>query len=194
MTTYYEIMHKNTQDQHYDGKTWQGSPVVIDTAELSPGEFETVVLHSSGRVIACIESGSLSDARKAYHKLLDQYTKKPAEPAPVVLTGKYAKLRDDLREALAAGRAAEQADSEDGGTCNFDSAALSLPRWRKSLIEQAAKEAGTVCFEWDLYQCKHFVFCPDTRCQANARSRNAEAMTAALRRMGYDAMDYSQMD
>ena len=39
-----------------------------------------------------------------------------------------------------------------------------------------------------------FGFGPNSRAQANARSRNAEAMTRALRSMGYDAMDYCQMD
>ena len=30
---------------------------------------------------------------------------------------------------------------EDGGTCNFDSPSLLLPRWQEKKIKQAAKEA-----------------------------------------------------
>ena len=104
------------------------------------------------------------------------------------------RLRDDLRKALEAGAAAEQENPEDGGTCNFDSAALYLPRWNACKVEQAAKEAGTACSTWHLFGTKHFVFCPRTAAQANARSRNAEAMTQALKAMGYDAIDYCQMD
>lgn len=110
------------------------------------------------------------------------------------LTGKYAKLRDDLISALAAGRAAEDANPEDGGTCNFDSAALQLPYWNGAMVEQAAREAGTRCFVWALWGSKSFVFGPDTRAQGNARSRNAEAMAEALKRMGYVATMYYQMD
>ncbi|MCC8080037.1 MAG: hypothetical protein LIO57_08310 [Oscillospiraceae bacterium] len=110
------------------------------------------------------------------------------------LGGKYAKLRDDLRAALEAGRAAEAAAPEDGGTCNFDACALRLPRWLAAKVEQAAQEAGTRCFDWQLYGGRRYVFTPDTHGQGNARSRNAEAMTAYLRAAGYDAFDYCQMD
>ena len=115
-------------------------------------------------------------------------------PAASDLPGKYARLRDDLRAALEAGRAAEAADPEDGGTCNFDAAALSLPRWSADLIRQAAQEAGTGCFSWDCYGKRLWVIGPDTRAQGNARSRNAEAMVRALQAAGYDALDYCQMD
>ena len=116
------------------------------------------------------------------------------KPATKPLSGKYAKLRDDLRAALEAGRNAERENPEDGGTCNFDSVALSLPRWQAAKVEQAAKEAGTSCFSWDLFGGRRWVFGPDTRAQGNARTRNAEAMTRTLAGMGYQAMDYCQMD
>ncbi len=50
------------------------------------------------------------------------------------LTGRYAKLRDDLIDAVAAGIAAEEKNPDDGGSMNFDSAAIRLPRWNLSLI------------------------------------------------------------
>ena len=107
------------------------------------------------------------------------------------LTGRYAKLRDDLKTALEIGRAAQT--GEDGGTCNLDATAIFLPRWKTDLIKQAAKEAGTDCFEWDFGRRK-FVFLPDSKAQANDRSRNAEAMTRYMKERGYEAFDYCQMD
>ena len=88
----------------------------------------------------------------------------------------------------------EDDDPEDGGACNFDAASLLLPRWKEALVEQAAEEAGTGCFTWSLFGKKRFVFRPNTNGQANARSRNAEAMTDALARMGYQAFCYQQLD
>lgn len=107
------------------------------------------------------------------------------------LTGRYAKLRDDLKTALGIGRAAQI--GEDGGTCNFDATAIYLPRWKADLVKQAAKEAGTDCFEWEFGRRK-FVFLPDSNAQANDRSRNAEAITKYMQERGYVAFDYCQMD
>ena len=111
------------------------------------------------------------------------------------LTGKYAKLRNDLKIALLAGKSAERANPEDGGTCNFDSPTLILPRWRKALVKQAAKEAGSNCFEWKSFGVSgEFVFSTLTGGQGNARTRNAEAVKNMLKTMGYDASMYYQMD
>ena len=110
------------------------------------------------------------------------------------LIGKYAKLAEDLRVALAAGQAAEAENPEDGGTCNFDSPALFLPHWNYGMIEQASREAGCRCYEWKLFGSKMIVFTPDSGAQANARSRNAEAMCEELKSRGYDAKMYYQMD
>ena len=110
------------------------------------------------------------------------------------LPEKYAKLRDDLRAALEAGRKAQAENPEDGGTCNFDACSVELPRWNRSLVERAAKEAGTMCFALRRYGATMYVFDPDSYAQANARSRNAEAMTRAMKSLGWDAMDYCQMD
>lgn len=110
------------------------------------------------------------------------------------LTGRYAKLRDDLIDAVAAGIAAEEKNPDDGGSMNFDSAAIRLPRWNSEKVEQAAREAGIGCWKWNLYGTVMFVFGPKTKSHANARSRNAEAMTRYLKGIGYDAMDYCQAD
>lgn len=64
----------------------------------------------------------------------------------------------------------------------------------RTTTEEAAEEAGTSCFDWHSFGGKTWVFCPNTRGQGNARSRNAEAMVKALKAMGYEAFDYCQMD
>lgn len=142
-----------------------------------------------------------SPKKQAWWVTHDRYLKKTApqetDTAPQetnALPDKYAKLRDDLITALAAGRAAQEKDPEDGGACNFDACAVKLTRWNHALVERAAKEAGTSCFPWKCFRDPMFVFSPDTGAQGNARSRNAEAMTACMKSLGWDAMDYSQMD
>jgi len=175
--------------------TLKGRRVILDTAQLSPNKYETMLYRASdGLDIDSSTAATEAEALEQYARIRAAYPpdkKRNTTPAP--LTGKYAKLRDDLKKALETGRAAEDANPDDSGTCNFDSAALSLPRWNSNKIMQAAKEAGTGCFTW-MCGSRHFVFSPHTRSQANARSRNAEAMTAALRSMGYDAAGYYQMD
>ena len=187
-------MTKSIKREEY---TLRGRRVTLDTAQLSPGVYETMLFRSSdGLDIEVKTARTEAEALEQYASIRAAYppdSKCPA-PAPDPLTGKYAKLRDDLRAALQAGREAEAANPEDGGTCNFDSASLCLPRWSFAKVEQAAKEAGTNCFKWKAFGHTRLVFRPDTRGQGNARSRNAEAMTAALSKMGYDALDYCQMD
>lgn len=170
--------------------TYNGRRVVLDAAEIYPGEFETMIYYPDTMdEIDSVTAHTKAEALDDFKTLRYAYP-----PDELILTGKYAKLRDDLRKALAEGVAAEKADPEDGGACNFDSAALYLPRWNAKKVEQAAKEAGTRCNDWTLFGQKHFVFSPITSAQANARSRNAEAVTKALKAMGYDAIDYCQMD
>ena len=172
-----------------------GKQIIIDLCQIG-SVYEAMVLNArTGDAIDEYRSRDFETAVNAFYKMVEKFpSDKTKKPAAAVLTGKYAKLRDDLRRALAAGRAAEKANPEDGGTCNFDSAAIRLPRWNAAKVEQAAKEAGTSCFDWILFGGKRYVFSPDSKAQANARSRNAEAMTKALKAMGYEAMDYCQAD
>lgn len=107
---------------------------------------------------------------------------------------KYDQFRDILRAALAAGRAAEAANPEDGGACNFDATAITLPRWRAENVERAAREAGTTCYSLKRPGGTVWIISPDTHAQANARSRNDEAVTAALRAAHWDASDWCQLD
>lgn len=189
-----KIMINTLKHEEY---TYNRRRVILDTAEIYPDVFETMLLRDSdGEELASMTASTEAEALAQFAEIRATHRpdseRKPKAPAK--LTGKYAQLRDDIRQALESGRAAEEANPEDGGTCNFDSAALCLPRWNAEKVKQAAKEAGTSCFTWNCYGTREFVFGPNTRAQGNARSRNAEAMTRALRSMGYDAMDYCQMD
>lgn len=107
---------------------------------------------------------------------------------------KYNQFREVLRAALAAGRAAEAANPEDGGACNFDATAIRLPRWRADKVKQAVQEAGTSCYSIKRPGGTVWLITPDTHAQANARSRNSEAVTAALRAAHWDAFDWCQLD
>lgn len=167
---------------------YNNRPAIIDAAEIVPGLYEVMAMYNNGAEIASRTTNSADKAARIFSEMCRDLD------VPALLTGKYAKLRDDIRAALNAGRAAEDADPEDGGTCNFDAAAVKLPRWCSEKVIQAAKEAGTSCSKWSYYGSGYYVINPDTRAQANARSRNAEAVTAALKAAGYDAFDYAQID
>ena len=110
------------------------------------------------------------------------------------LNGRYAKLRDDLKIALEAGRKAASAHTRDTGTCNFDSPGIILPRWNQKLLEQAAKEAGTSCYKASGWLHSSYVFSPCVGVQGDPRCDAAETMTKTLRELGYDAHTYHQMD
>ncbi len=106
------------------------------------------------------------------------------------LTGKYAKLRDDLIKARESGLK-RAAVSDDGGTCNFDSPAIKLPRWQVAKVKQAAAEAGCGCFVWF---SGVYVFVLRCDGQANKVTAAAEAAEKALKNAGYDAFVYYQAD
>lgn len=175
----------------YNTETYyRGKKLIINLADLG-GVYETIAMRPDGTDLDMGRFTALNDAIDHYHKLVKRYSESTEKP----LTGRYAKLRDDLKKALAIGVQAERDNPEDGGTCNLDAVAIDLYRWKGALVEQAAKEAGTRCFDWYLYGRKRgMVFAPQTNSQANARSRNVEAMGLALRDMGYDTECYYQMD
>lgn len=109
-----------------------------------------------------------------------------------MLTGKYAKLAKDLKAALDYG--SSKMGTDDGGTCNFDSPTLYLPRWNKDKIKEAAKAAGLRCFEWKPYGRTFWTFSVPCAGQGYTRTNAAEAMSAYLRDVGYDAGMYYQTD
>ena len=107
-------------------------------------------------------------------------------------TDKYTQLASDLTAAVAAARAA--APGPDGGTCNFDSLMLSLPRWNAAKIEAAAKAAGIRTFDSTFFGRKVWLFTVPCGGQADMRTRQAEAMYKAMKEAGYNASVWYQMD
>lgn len=176
---------KHTEYKH------NGRRVILDTCELAPGKYETMLLYPNGHEIACRTARTEADALADFDELLTAYPAdtKPAAPKP--LTGKYAKLRDDLRKVYEIGKAAA-AQVEDGGTCNLDAPSLLLPRWQSAKVKQACEEAGGDYFRWGY--SNRYVICLRLPGQAYKRETAAEAMTKALTAMGYDALTYCAID
>lgn len=180
--------------KYHTERIYKGKKIFIDMAELSRGRYEVMALRSSGYDLAVVETSDHAAAVAAYEQMLQDF---PEDGEPKPLTGKYAKLRDDIRAALASGQAAEDAEPEDGGTCNFDAPALKLPseKWNGKMVEQAIREAGSGCFSWRPFRGKKYrVLRINSYAQGNARTRNAEAVAAALTAAGYDCLMYYQID
>lgn len=169
--------------------TLDGRRAILDTCELAPGKYETMLMRKDGTEIECrtncTETGALSDFAAIY----TAHPQKSDKPKP--LTGKYAKLRDDLVKARAIALDAA-AQVEDGGTCNLDAPSLLLPRWQSAKVKQACKEAGGDYFRWGY--SGRYVICLRLPGQAYKRETAAEAMTKALANMGYDALTYCAID
>lgn len=170
---------------------YNGRRVILDTCELTPGKYETMLLYPNGHEIDCRTARTEADAIADFDELLTAYPAdtKPAAPKP--LTGKYAKLRDDLIKAHAIALDAA-AQVEDGGTCNLDAPSLLLPCWQSAKVKQACEEAGGDYFRWGY--SNRYVICLQLPGQAYKRETAAEAMTKALSDMGYDALTYCAID
>lgn len=186
---------------------YKGETLIIDTCDMpSYGSriIETIAMFPDGRQLAIKGAHTEDRARDNHAAMLERFLREAAEyhaeqearkeqdAAP--LSGKYAKLRDDLRAAYDATSWAEH--TEDGGTCNFDSPALDLPRWNEKLVKQAAKEAGMGAFKWTCGKSVvlGWVFSFQSTGQGNRRSRRAEAIRDELKKRGYEASMYYQMD
>ena len=104
---------------------------------------------------------------------------------------KYEALTEALKKAVEA--AGKYADTEDGGTCNFDAPAIAYKGMRKSLVIEAIKKAGLRSYDWKCGQ-NYLVICGGCHGQGNRRTSMAEAMTESLRASGYECTTYYQMD
>ena len=165
---------------------WHGVNLIVDLAKVD-GMYEVMALDETGEEYDSARTKHLEEAVEMFRRMLLKFIGEPH-----ILGGKYAKFRDDLDFALDRGK--EEEKEEDDGTCNFDSTAVRLKAWNKSMVRQIAKECGIHCFEWKAYGEKWWVFTPRSRAQANARTRNAATVTYTLGAMGYETMDYQQMD
>ena len=172
--------------------THNGRRVILDACELASNHYETILLYPNGHEITSRTARTEADAIADFDELLTAYPADTNPAAPKPLTGKYVKLRDDLRKVYEIGKAAA-AQVEDGGTCNFDAPSISLPRWQSAKVKQACKEAGCGCFEWKSFG-RRWVISFRIAGQAYKRETAAEAMTKALAGMGYDALTYCAID
>lgn len=164
--------------------------LIVDACQLSADLYEVITMRPGGEEIELVRVASEGEARAVYAQMVDRYAH-IAEAVP--MTPAMLRLVAALKTAADAGRAA--LTGEDGGACNFDAPALSLPRMTEKQVNACAKAAGTNVFVWRLYKQRLWVFgVPVPGPQGNDRTRQAEAMTASLAAAGYDAITYSQMD
>lgn len=103
----------------------------------------------------------------------------------------YEQLTKDLeiakKEAIAVA-----AMTDDGGTCNFDSLMLSLPRKQHAKVFDAVKKAGLRAWYSEFW--KSFIISTPVFAQGNRRTAQAEKMRDFMESVGYDASVYYQMD
>lgn len=158
----------------------EGKKILIDLAMFPDGTaFEVAVLDRyTFDEYEIEEFAQLGDAIDFYTEMLAKYPEDKAPETPK-LSGKYARLRDDLRAAWEK----TPNSTEDGGTCNMDCPILYLPRWNRAKVEQAGKEAGVRVHFWRP-GCYHVGIASVG--QADARTAKAEAMSEFLKSAGYD--------
>lgn len=105
---------------------------------------------------------------------------------------KINKLITALNKAKTA--ANEFADSEDGGSCNFDSCVIKLLRWTENDINEVKNisgiSIGTQLSGWH----KGYRIVSIGSGQANRNKRMAEAAKKSLKEDGYDVYMYYELD
>jgi hypothetical protein len=110
------------------------------------------------------------------------------------MDNKYAELIKALEKAKQAAQA--HINTEDGGTCNFDSPAIDYREMHmsKAKTKEAIVAAGLRSFEWNSWGGIRLVICGIGAGQANRRSRMVEAAYESLKADGIAATMYYQMD
>lgn len=95
-------------------KLADGRSAILSAVELPGGKFEVMLLTKDAAAdeIRSAQCETEKVALLIFNEMRDQYH------VPE-LTGRYKRLAEDLKEALAYGL--EHAGTDDGGTCNFDS-------------------------------------------------------------------------
>lgn len=102
------------------------------------------------------------------------------------------KQLSDLEQALSKAEksALQYIDTEDGGTCNFDTPIVRLKTTKKQMAELDWQFVKIECHP---YKGWYFVGIPLSG-QGNRRTRMAEAAAQSLCASGYEAKVYYQMD
>ena len=105
---------------------------------------------------------------------------------------KYELLTSALITAKAA--ANQHNNDDDGGTCNFDTAFIRLPRWNRQQTIKAFANAGLRTDVWNIFGGSAYMILGCYTGQANRRTNQAEAVRDALQNAGYECSIYYQMD
>lgn len=166
-----------------------GRIYTLDAARIGTNEYEVMLFNpKTGEEVDSATASTEADAILQFDRLKKLYH----HPEPI-LKGRYKKLAEDLKEALAYGL--EHKGTDDGGTSNFDAPSLHLPGWERKKVEAAAKAAGLGCFVWNLWGSKSYVFpIREGVGQGMTRTKAAEAMQEFLKVRGYDGTTYCQAD
>lgn len=104
---------------------------------------------------------------------------------------KYEKLTEDLKKAAFVAKEFAY-EIDDGGTCNFDSLMLVLFRYDKEKTLEAIRKAGLRAFKDSFW--KSYIISPPIPAQGDMRTIQAEKMAECMKKFGYDATVYYQMD
>ena len=113
-----------------------GHIYTLNAAKISANKYEVMLFNpKTGEEVASTRTSTEADAILQFDRMKRLYHHKE-----IVLKGRYKKLAEDLREALAYGL--ERKGDDDGGTSNFDAPSLHLPGWERKKVEAAAKASG----------------------------------------------------
>ena len=85
-------------------------------------------------------------------------------------------------------------ETEDGGTCNFDTPQIILSGWTRDCVERAFRDTG---LRFDVEKSGRLIIVSVFGCsngQGNRRTTMAEAFRDSLRSDGFDAYVYYQID
>ena len=112
----------------------------------------------------------------------------------------YADLIGALKKAQETAKAAGLL-SDDGGTCNFDSPVLYMPKGtRERTMDKIGLRAGVSFMKWESRpfagadRTAWLIFGDFMSGQGNRRSRSAEAFAASLKADGFESDTYYQID
>lgn len=106
---------------------------------------------------------------------------------------RYEQLKNDLKYAVE--KATEIAyQTDDGGTCNFDSCILYLPRYNKDKTLETIKETGIRAFKGNYYGKVCYILENPVYAQADRNTIQAEIINKIMGNKGYNVGMYYQMD
>ena len=162
-----------------------GKPIIIDAANIWLNEFEIMVMYPGGEEVESKTVYSEAEAEMIYNRYVREYTTERR------LTGRYAALKVAIEDALKAATNEARRDPNDDGTSCLDCPMVELPRYRKTLVMQAVKEAGT---HGSFRDGILMFYVPLTCGQADRLTRSARAAAASMRAAGYEASVYYRID